>query len=193
MSRVHPGITVTVLCALTFNCSVTVVAQSATPETGYSERVSQSGSIQELPDSPGTTWAKSQNPVSQTAQTSNPQSDSPAPAKASANEDAVQNDQKLQRPVGTAAAEAPKVSGITAAEPAGAAIAPAKQHRVRTIVIKVGAILGAGAAVDRFEELHALRQRLYSSPHLVQLASSMIRHDHTRQTAFDGSLRIFGG
>ncbi|HKU24965.1 MAG TPA: hypothetical protein VJQ54_05800, partial [Candidatus Sulfotelmatobacter sp.] len=55
--------------------------------------------------------------------------------------------QKLQRPAGTAAAEAPKVSGITAAEPSGIAIAPAKQHRVRTIVIKVGALVGAGAAL----------------------------------------------
>ena len=56
-------------------------------------------------------------------------------------------DQKLQHPVGTAAAEAPKVSGMTAAQPAGVAIAPAKQRRVRTIVLKVGAIMGASAAL----------------------------------------------
>ncbi|HTZ84507.1 MAG TPA: hypothetical protein VMB66_15005 [Candidatus Acidoferrales bacterium] len=49
--------------------------------------------------------------------------------------------------MGTAAAESPKVSGITAAEPAGVAIAPAKQRRVRTIVLKVGAIIGAAAAL----------------------------------------------
>jgi hypothetical protein len=39
------------------------------------------------------------------------------------------------------------VNGITAAQPAGIAIAPGKQHRVRTIVIKVGAIVGAGIAL----------------------------------------------
>jgi hypothetical protein len=39
------------------------------------------------------------------------------------------------------------VSGVTAAQPAGIAIAPAKQRRVRVIVLKVGAILGAGAAL----------------------------------------------
>jgi uncharacterized membrane protein YczE len=39
------------------------------------------------------------------------------------------------------------VSGITAAQPAGVAVAPAKQRRVRTIVLKVGAIIGAGVAL----------------------------------------------
>jgi hypothetical protein len=92
----------------------------------------------ELPDSPGTSWARAQS----ASQTDNaPQQATPAPQPANTQE------QKPQRPVGTAAAEAPKVSGITAAEPAGVAIAPAKQRRVRTIVIKVGAILAAGAAV----------------------------------------------
>jgi hypothetical protein len=56
-------------------------------------------------------------------------------------------EQAPQKPVGTATAEAPDTSGIAASQPAGAAIAPAKQHRVRTIVIKVGAIIGVGAAV----------------------------------------------
>ena len=53
------------------------------------------------------------------------------------------------------------MSGITAAEPAGIAIAPAKQHRVRTLVIKVGAILGAGAAVGT---VIALTQATPSKP-----------------------------
>jgi hypothetical protein len=52
-----------------------------------------------------------------------------------------------QKPVGTATAEAPDTTGIAASQPAGAAIAPAKQRRVRTIVIKVGAIIGVAAAV----------------------------------------------
>lgn len=106
----------------------------------------ESAVLAELPDSPGALRAQEQNggtsqqsgatqPADQTAPQSNQQANT------------RQESQKLQRPVGTAAAEAPKVSGITAAEPSGIAIAPAKQHRVRTIVIKVGAIVGAGAAL----------------------------------------------
>ena len=59
-------------------------------------------------------------------------------------------DGKPQRPVGTAAAEAPTVSGVTAAQPAGVAIAPAKQRRVRTLVLKVGAYRGDGVPLPLF-------------------------------------------
>lgn len=106
-----------------------------------------------LPDSPGAAWAKSQADASQ--QTGAPQqsstsqpSSSQTNAQATAQPQTVgSQDQKLQHPVGTAAAEAPKVNGITAAQPAGMALAPAKQRRVRTIALKVGAIIGAGAAL----------------------------------------------
>jgi hypothetical protein len=51
-----------------------------------------------------------------------------------------------QQPVGTAAAPYEKPTGVPGSRPAGAAIAPAKQRRVRTIVIRVGLVLaGAGA------------------------------------------------
>jgi len=66
-----------------------------------------------------------------------------------------------QQPVGTAAAETSKTSGIAASQPAGVAIAPAKQRRVRLIVIRVGAILGAGAAVGT---VVALTQATASKP-----------------------------
>jgi hypothetical protein len=49
------------------------------------------------------------------------------------------------RLVGTAAA--PGKTMIAASRPAGAAIAPAKQRRVRTILISVGVIVAAGVAV----------------------------------------------
>jgi hypothetical protein len=52
-----------------------------------------------------------------------------------------------QRPVGTAVAESPNASGIAASQPAGVAVAPAKQHRVRTIILRTGAIVGAGVAI----------------------------------------------
>lgn len=50
-------------------------------------------------------------------------------------------------PSGTAAAQGLHPAGAIASRPAGAAIAPAKQHRVRSFLIKFGAIAGAGAAI----------------------------------------------
>jgi hypothetical protein len=50
-------------------------------------------------------------------------------------------------PVGTAAAEAVPTVGVAASRPSGAAMAPAKQRRVRSILIKTGAIIGVGVAV----------------------------------------------
>jgi hypothetical protein len=52
-----------------------------------------------------------------------------------------------QEPVGTAAAPPINTTGVAASKPAGAAIAPAKQRRARSMLIKVGALLGAGVAV----------------------------------------------
>lgn len=55
--------------------------------------------------------------------------------------------QQNSNPVGTAAAPVAKPTGVAASRPAGAAIAPAKQRRVRAIVIRVGIIVGAGVAI----------------------------------------------
>ena len=52
-----------------------------------------------------------------------------------------------QEPEGTAVAQPVMATGVAASRPAGAAIAPAKQRRARSILIKVGVILGAGVAV----------------------------------------------
>jgi hypothetical protein len=51
------------------------------------------------------------------------------------------------KPVGTAAAPEEKTSGVTASRPAGAVIAPAKQKRARAILIRVGIVVAAAAAV----------------------------------------------
>jgi hypothetical protein len=52
-----------------------------------------------------------------------------------------------QKPVGTAAAPDEKPVGVAASRPAGAVIAPAKQKRVRIILIRTAIILGAAVAV----------------------------------------------
>lgn len=112
--------------------------QAATPGREYTASA-------ELPDSPGSSQAQQQNASPPQNNGTKPPDQTPSPENQANNP--PQEPTKLQRPVGTAAAEAPKVSGITAAQPAGIAIAPGKQHRVRTIVLKVGAIIGAGAAL----------------------------------------------
>jgi hypothetical protein len=50
-------------------------------------------------------------------------------------------------PVGTAVAPYEKGMGIAASRPAGAVIAPAKQRRTRSFVIKLSLIVGAAVAV----------------------------------------------
>ena len=52
-----------------------------------------------------------------------------------------------QQPVGTAAAPAENPTGVPGSRPSGAAIAPAKQKRVRAFVISIGIALAAGAAI----------------------------------------------
>jgi anti-anti-sigma factor len=80
-----------------------------------------------LPDSPGR--VRAQDPMS---------SGQPSSSKLQTG---------AQDPLGTAAAPSVKTTGVAASRPAGVAIAPAKQKRARSILIKVGAIVGAGAAV----------------------------------------------
>lgn len=95
----------------------------------------------ELPDSPGAILAQvqapsvPQNQPSATAPQNGAQPQTPA------------SQTPAQKPVGTAAAEAPSTSGIAASQPAGVAIAPAKQRRARTIIIRTGAIIGAAVGI----------------------------------------------
>jgi hypothetical protein len=109
----------------------------------------------ELPESPGAVHAQELGSTegmpaqsSGAAQPQSPTSQSSPSEPAQPPSQTVQPSQSApQKPVGTAAAETSKVSGVAASQPAGVAIAPAKQRRVRLIVIRIGAILGAGAAV----------------------------------------------
>jgi len=66
------------------------------------------------------------------------------------------------QPLGTAAAPYEQPSGITASRPAGAAIAPAKQRRTRTLIIRVGVLVAAAVAVGT---VVALSSASHSTPH----------------------------
>ena len=107
----------------------------------------------ELPDSPGATLvnaeAKQQN-TPQQAPVSTTSSSAQTPPSSG-----VHAQSTSQTPAGTAVAESPNASGIAASQPAGVAIAPAKQRRVRTIVLRMGAIVGAGVAVGSVVALTA--------------------------------------
>jgi anti-anti-sigma factor len=121
----------------------------STPQTQTQPQESSSGAgkanyepfqPQALPDSPGTMRSQTANgdQLSTALQPSpNQQQDVP------------------QEPVGTAAAEFIKTTGVAASKPAGSAIAPAKQRRARSILIKVAAIAGAGVAVGAVVALSA--------------------------------------
>jgi hypothetical protein len=73
-------------------------------------------------------------PVSQNGQSSSTQ----AP---------VDDQNKDARPLGTAAAPYSRPSGVTGSRPAGAVIAPGKQHRAHVILISVALVAGAAIAV----------------------------------------------
>lgn len=141
------------LSVLTLNLSVAMWAQSGEQPGRSAQAASiQEVAVSELPDSPSAVQAQAQNSTQQSQTSSQPPStqtppQSVSPAGQESTPPAQTQVPPPQRPVGTAAAEAPVVSGVTAAQPAGVAVAPAKQRRVRTIVLKVGAIVGAGVAV----------------------------------------------
>lgn len=93
--------------------------------------------IAELPDSPGT--SQSQN--------SSAQQQAPASASSPQQSGSSQTGTTPTQPSGTAAAPAITTTGNAASRPAGAAIAPPKQRRVRSLLIKFGFIAGAGVAL----------------------------------------------
>jgi len=113
-------------------------AQSWAQGNGAQSAASSTIAAAELPDSPGAVSAQS-NPA--------PQTSSPSST--------TKQDQPQSEPSGTAVAPQPQVSGGAASKPAGAAIAPPKQRRTRSLLIKFGFIAGAGAALGTVVALSA--------------------------------------
>jgi hypothetical protein len=62
--------------------------------------------------------------------------------------------QNQQPPAGAAAAEKGVTRGGVASRPAGVAIAPAKQHQMRSLLIKTGAIIAGAVAIGTIYALH---------------------------------------
>jgi len=111
------------------SAATVTAAQPQSQKSNGEERINTEPSPQEnLPSSPGSvrtqTGGENRDLIDQGASSQHPRA-----------------------PVGTAAAESVETTGVAGSNPAGAAIAPAKQRRTRAILIKVGAIVGAGAAI----------------------------------------------
>lgn len=89
----------------------------------------------ELPENPGST--------------AQPQTNAPAQNVP------PQKQNQPQQPSGTAVAPPVEVSGGAASKPAGVAIAPPKQRQIRSLLIKLGFLAGAGVAIGTVVGLSA--------------------------------------
>jgi len=130
-------------------------AQPATQQP--SQNAPPAGQSQPQPANQGTTVNPSQAPLQpvttypdaagaqqeQTSPNANPAQT--APAQTTIPEGP--QPKKPAEPVGAATAESVPTTGGAAAKPAGVAIAPAKQHQTRSLLIKIGAVVAAGAAL----------------------------------------------
>ena len=122
------------------------VASAAEPQSP------SSGQQAQLPDSPSALLARANDGALQQF------SGRPAPQQQLPPQQHLPPQQPpaiTKEPVGTAAAEWQPATGVAASRPAGAALAPAKQRRARSFLIKVGAIVAAGAAVGTVAALTA--------------------------------------
>jgi hypothetical protein len=63
--------------------------------------------------------------------------------------------ESTQAPTGAAGAKTSPAKGAPAAQPVGAAVAPARQHGHRSLLIKAGLLVGAGVAVGTVVALSA--------------------------------------
>lgn len=84
----------------------------------------------------------SQGPLQPVDTNTPPNAPTPAPAN-----QPQSSQQPAQAPTGAAAAEGIKTAGGAASRPAGTAIAPAKQHQTRSLLLKVGAIAAGAVAL----------------------------------------------
>lgn len=112
------------------------LAQTSGVQDQPSGSLSAAAAAPELPDSPGA--VAQSNSAAQTSSQSN-----------------AKQGQPPSEPSGTAVAPQPQVSGGAASKPAGVAIAPPKQRRTRSLLIKFGFIAGAGAALGTVAALSA--------------------------------------
>jgi len=145
-------------------------AQSPTQDNKQGTQNSQpadQSQNQTKPQTGGTTVDPSQAPLQPVttypeAPTPQPEQQPSAPQTVQQSEQPQQQPQKpATEPAGAATAEKVPTTGGAASRPAGVAIAPAKQHQTRSLLIKIGAIAAAGVAAGT---VYGLSRSTPSSP-----------------------------
>jgi hypothetical protein len=140
-------------------------AAPSNPQSGANADQAQQGNPQgngttvdptKAPLQPVTTYPEA--PVPRQDQSQNTAQAAPA---TTTTEPAPQTQKPPSEPVGAAAAEKVPTAGGAASRPAGAAIAPAKQHQTRSLFLKVGAIAAGGLAAGT---IYALSHGTSSKP-----------------------------
>lgn len=130
LARIVGGVLIVLSCATEPLLAQQAQEPSQPPASGQTPPPTQKTTQPpiELPDNPGSSSSQPANPT---------------PA------------QGTQQPGGTAVAPPVEVRGGAASKPAGVAIAPPKQRQVRSLLIKLGLLAGAGAAVGAVVGLSA--------------------------------------
>jgi len=145
--QIASGLVIVLAMPLAEGAAASPRQAASVPQQNASASQSQSKDSASQVGSPATVASHSEeaypdSPDSKPAPTAD-QSGQPGPSQ-SGSEPSQSNTTK---PVGTAAAPYEKTTGVAASRPAGAVIAPAKQRRVRSILIRVGVVVGAAVAV----------------------------------------------
>ena len=112
------------------------------------------------PLQPVTTYPEAPTPQQEQQQNSTHPAQATTPTTTTT-EPQPQTQKPVTEPVGAAAAERVPTAGGAASKPAGAAIAPAKQHQTRSLFLKIGAVAAGGLAAGT---IYALSKGTSSKP-----------------------------
>ncbi len=127
--------------AIVTGCALSLQLSAIAAEIPSTVPSAPPADVQVLPDAPSVV-AQAQAPGPNPAQTNSSTQD-----QQGATQQASPQQPAPQQPKGAAAAEIQKSTGTAASTPSGAAIAPAKQKRSRSLLIRLGALAGAGIAI----------------------------------------------
>ncbi len=157
-----------------------IAAQSQTNSQGSNQapqgQPNNESQQQTKPQGSGTTIDPSQaplQPVTTYPEAPTPQQDQQpngaqpvqgAQPQPSEQDQSKQQPKKPVEPAGAATAEKVPTTGGAASRPAGVAIAPAKQHQTRSLLIRIGAIAAAGVAAGT---VYGLSRSTHSTPGLA--------------------------
>jgi hypothetical protein len=129
----------------------------------------QPQSISSARDQSKNSDSQAANAASKTSQPNEGYPDNPEPVRSQVADQSGQAgtaqssaQQQQDKPVGTAAAPYEKTTGVAGSRPAGAVIAPAKQRRARSILIRVSVIVAGAVAIGT---VVALTHESPSRPH----------------------------